>query len=473
MNANGLAWAALWSWPLVAFVFFAARRGASAARNTAWMLVLPAMFLPSNLWWDLPGLPDVDKYRVASISVAVCLGLFHRRPLGEALRGHLFARVVLAVLIWGTFQTVRTNPEPLTYGKIVLPGQTTYDGISMGFGFVIDYYLPFAIAQRVFRTERDLRDLFEVLGLAGLAYLPLCAVELRLSPQLHSWFYGYHPSEFGQSLRGGGFRPMVFMNHGLAVSMFLFASFTATLALVRLRARSSPSPAARAGLLALFIALSKSLGASLFAAASAVTQPFVSARTTARAVVVIAVVVVAYPTLRASGVVPTADLVEAAASLSPERAASLLFRFDQEEQLLARARERPLHGWGGWGRPQIWKPWGRISIPDGYWIIQLGSFGYVGFGAAFALLVVPLLRFALARKHLAASAQLLCGTLAWIAAIFVLDLLPNSQLGYFQFVWAGALFGLAATLRVPAAFSVAPTAAEAGPGLESAGGGVA
>jgi hypothetical protein len=426
------------------------------------MLVLPTMFLPSNMWWHLPGVLHLDKYRCALLSVFVCLELFHRRPVAETLRAHLFARLVLAVMIWGAFQTAAANTDPIRVGPLItLPGLTTYDALSTAIAFFQDYYLPFAVGQRVFRTEADLRDLLEVLAKAGFLYLPLCAIELRLSPQLHNWVYGYHPSAFLQSIRGDGFRPMVFMNHGLTLAMFLFAAFAAALELRRHRVAMQPSASARAGILAVFLLLSKSMGATLYAGVLAVVHFLLSPKNTARLAIVLGVIVVAYPTLRASNVVPTQDILEKVASVSPERAASLGFRFWQEESLLARARERPTYGWGGWGRSQIWKPWGRVSIPDGFWIIILGTAGYVGFACAFALLVVPIFRFALARRHLPESAQRIAATLALLSAVFTLDLVPNSQLGYFQGIFAGALFGLAATLRVRARTTRAPAAGPA------------
>jgi hypothetical protein len=57
--------------------------------------------------------------------------------------------------------------------------------------------------------------------LGGPDYMPLCLLEVRLSPQLHTWIFGYHQHSFGQSLRFGGFRPVVFMDHGLMVGLWM------------------------------------------------------------------------------------------------------------------------------------------------------------------------------------------------------------------------------------------------------------
>ena len=42
-----------------------------------------------------------------------------------------------------------------------------------------------------------------------------------MSPQLHRLLYGYHQHSFIQQVRDSGFRPMVFMQHGLMVATFM------------------------------------------------------------------------------------------------------------------------------------------------------------------------------------------------------------------------------------------------------------
>ncbi|MCK9912753.1 hypothetical protein MXD81_26600, partial [Microbacteriaceae bacterium K1510] len=61
-----------------------------------------------------------------------------------------------------------------------------------------------------------------------------------------------------------------------------------------------------------------------------------------------------YPSLRASDLFPTTQLYNMALSVSEDRAGSLKFRFDQEQQLLDHARERFLFGWGRFGRNRLY-----------------------------------------------------------------------------------------------------------------------
>lgn len=446
---NLFAWIALFGWPAVVLAVYALRRGrASPARTTAWMMVLPAMFLPANLVYDPPLVPALDKHRLSFLAIFVALQAFHRRDLLQAAPWHQFPRWVMALLLLGIAQTTRTNPDSLRYGPVLLPGLTTWDALSDSVALVLDVYLPFAVGQRVFRTERDLRDLLEVLTIGGLIYLPLALLEVRLSPQFHRLVYGYFPSDFLQAVRAGGFRPIVFMNHGLSVAMFAFGCLAAALGLVRARIPLPRwSPATRTWALAVLVLACKSMGAIVYAAAALLLRLMGSTRAVTRLVLLLAAVVVLYPTTRSSGTFPARALVDMSAKASPLRAASLAFRFQQEDELLQRAMKRPWYGWGGYDRAHVWTRWGQdLSVTDGYWIITLGNNGFVGFCGFFALLIVPLVRFARRRRGMPASAEILVGTLALMVAVFTVDLLPNARSDYLPVAYAGALFTLSETL---------------------------
>ena len=47
---------------------------------------------------------------------------------------------------------------------------------------------------------------------------------MRLSPQLNYWVYGFHQNQFWRNMRLDGFRPVVFMNNGLMVGMWMATS---------------------------------------------------------------------------------------------------------------------------------------------------------------------------------------------------------------------------------------------------------
>ena len=72
-----------------------------------------------------------------------------------------------------------------------------------------------------FGDFKGLRELATVLFIGGLIYIPLCLYEIRMSPQLHNTIYGFYQHDFVQTMRAGGWRPTVFLQHGLAVGLFM------------------------------------------------------------------------------------------------------------------------------------------------------------------------------------------------------------------------------------------------------------
>ena len=62
------------------------------------------------------------------------------------------------------------------------------------------------------------------LVLGGLIYVPFALLEVRISPQLHIWLYGFFPHDFKQMMRDGSFRPTVFMEHALTLAQFMAAA---------------------------------------------------------------------------------------------------------------------------------------------------------------------------------------------------------------------------------------------------------
>src|SRR5262249_17761958 len=96
-----------------------------------------------------------------------------------------------------------------------------YDGFSSVYYQTVTWGVPYLLG-RIYLT--DLLGMFELavaVFLGGLIYVPLCVIEIRFSPQLHTWVYGFHQHSFEQTLRFGGFRPVVFMEHGLMVGMWM------------------------------------------------------------------------------------------------------------------------------------------------------------------------------------------------------------------------------------------------------------
>ncbi len=96
------------------------------------------------------------------------------------------------------------------------------DGLAEMTNRMMEWGLIYFVGRCYMGDLPALRQLAVALLLAGLVYMPFCLLEIRLSPQFHNWVYGFYQHEFQQTIReGGAFRPMVFMQHGLAVAMFM------------------------------------------------------------------------------------------------------------------------------------------------------------------------------------------------------------------------------------------------------------
>jgi hypothetical protein len=412
------------------------------------MLLLPIMFLPSNMAWDPPLLPPFNKFRVSALSIYLALKIFHRGDTLKRAPGHTIPGVLFLMFLASMAGTINTNQDSFTFGPTELPALTWYDMLSAAIQESLDVFLPFYIGQRVYRDRDSLIEFFKVMTNCALIYGPLMLFEVRFSPQLHMWIYGYYPSEFQQAMRGTGFRPIVFMNHGLSVAAWMFACTLSALALRRVGVNfPNVKTNVRIGINWVLLILAKSFGPIIYGTIATVMR-FVSVKWIARFVIVASLLVAIYPVLRAQDVFPTADLVSMFRSISGDRADSLKFRFDNEDLLLRHAMERPWFGWGTFGRNQVYSEWGKVeTVTDGQWIIVLGCFGYVGHVLYFTILLLPLLRWLRSYKKMPTRDQLLCSMLALLLATFVLDLLPNAFSDYLTLVYAGMLWTLSEVLR--------------------------
>ncbi|MEQ8891231.1 MAG: hypothetical protein RID93_26505, partial [Sandaracinaceae bacterium] len=263
----------------------------------------------------------------------------------------------------------------------------------------------------------------------------------RLSPQLHNWLYGFHQMDFSMTMRFGGYRPMIFMLTGLATAMFILS--TALAAAARWRAGMSKPWATL--WLSLILLLCKSTGAIIY---GVFVIPLVAWVKKPRMwlPVGLALMVLFFPLLRGTDIFPTDTLVQWAHNISEERALSLWFRFDQEDQLLERARERMIFGWGTYSRNRVYHPetGEDLSITDGDWMIQFGTRGVVGFVGLYGLLVVAVIVAWRRLKRIPDRRErILLSALALISSLQTVDLLPNGLFHYLPFFFAGALAGLA------------------------------
>ena len=448
MTASPLAYLALILFvPLSSLAFVLLRPPAAVAT----VLISATLFLPEHVEFDAPLIPPMGKTTISSLCALLGVLFTSRARVFGAPPDRYIAALSGSLLVANVFTTL-TNRDPLAYGSTFIQGLTLHDALSDTVRIMLSAVIPFFLGFSLFRTRQDLIELLRVLVVAALVYVPFILVELRMSPQFHRWVYGFHQHEFVQTIRESGYRPMVFMQHGLALANFMFAGLVAATALAKLRVPILGLPAWIAALtLGVILMLCKSMAALLYGFVAVPIVLFWRPRSQIRLAVFLALVVLAYPALRSTNAFPTATLVDLSARVAQDRAESLGQRFGHEDRLVKKANERPLFGWGGFGRNRIYDAEGvDQSVTDGAWIGTYGSGGAAGFICIFGLLTIPVFRARSSlRRLVAAPERVLLATMALLVAFADIDLLPNGLFSALPLFFAGALGGAAREACVP------------------------
>jgi hypothetical protein len=411
------------------------------------------MFLPVGAFLKFPSVPPLDKNTLPCLCLVFPLLLRRGRRIFRLKPGRGVEALIFVAMI-GSVITFTQNRDVLTYGtwgvKTVLPGLNLNDGLAMSGLDLVMIGLPFFVGRVIMRGPREGRRLLSSFALAGLVYALFILIEVRLSPQMHTWIYGYAPrQDFDQSIRWGGYRPVVFMEHGLATALFVCNTALAAFTFVKARQRVRGLPAMPIAIfLFLLLIICKSTGAIIYGFAMVPLLLWTAPRTQLKVCTILTVIIIAYPSLRASNMFPVKTALSLAGSISQERADSLEFRFNNEDALSAKARERMWFGWGSYNRNAIYDEEGKSSsVTDGQWIIIFGTRGVVGSIAHFGLLVLPIFIAGRRLRRIPDRRdQVFVGGLTMMLTISVLDLIPNGLFSNYPYFLAGALLGLVRAL---------------------------
>lgn len=438
-----------------------------------------------------------QKLVVLSLSVvAASLCLDFRR--WRAFRPAWYDLPMLAWCVCPFLSSVTNEPPPNGLSP-------WYDGFAQARFETIRWGLPYLVGRLYFTDLGKVRELVLGVFVGGLVYIPFCLFEVRFSPQLHRMVYGFEQHDFVQTMRvGGGYRPMVFMEHGLEVGLWLAAAALAgfwlwyTEALRRLTTGLGLPPVPTLWLVAalsITLVLAKSAGALVLGLVGLAV--LYSVRWVPWPVALIGLIAVG--PLYFTGRIMTSgqpvgwvkadfdndkevedltaavlqkpmfgwapwrgqDCVNALTSLfNEERASSFQFRMINEDMLMERAAERPLFGWAGHQRASILDRRGKdMTTVDGLWIIALGNRGLVGLVALYLAMYTPVLVF-VARYPVQRWTQpdvAPAAAAAMIVVVWMTDNLTNAMFNPVYVLLAGGL----ASLPRRAAVAPSPPAAEA------------
>ena len=414
-----------------------------------WSLFGGYMLLPSEMNVDWPLLPPLDKVSITALATLLCCwmkGTQIQRPPRSVLI-YLLAFGLIVAPILSSFD----NSYELQEGAASIHGFYPLDGLKIAGRYVM-LLIPLHIGRRFLSTDRARELLLKAVPTATLIYSLPMLFEVRMSPQLHQWVYGYFPgNNFVQQIRGNGFRPVVFFPHGLTLATFVAVAVIAAAVMMRAKGRivklvpNSAVVAYLSGLLVLCKSLGPGVYAAVFGPIALVTRP----RFWVKIGCVASLVVCAYPMLRHNDLAPTEIISNVTSKISPDREVSYQVRLLNEGQLLAKAEQKPLFGWGAWGRNRIHDKWtGQdISVTDGGWIIYFGVYGWFGYLCFFGLLAVSLFQAHAAMGKEVTRENIIRGGVALLLTVYVVDSIPNSPQEWLVFLLAGSLASVSAVRK--------------------------
>ncbi|WP_420862183.1 hypothetical protein [Algirhabdus cladophorae] len=419
----------------------------SLAAPKAFIVIVLAGFLllPEGNTVDLPLLPGLDKISIPVLCALVFVVIFglakSTTQTAPLMPRHLMLRFSIVALVFGAFMMVMTNGDGIVIANArFLRRLQPYDAFSEILTTLI-LLLPLLLARKYLGHPSMQILLLKTVVIAATCYTFLALYEIRMSPQLNITFYGFFPHAWVQHFRGGSWRPLVFLSHGLVLALFFAMAATAALGLAKILKKQRAAYMLATGWIFGTLLLSSSLGALIIAVLLLPMVMFLGVRTQLIAASVIAGLVIFYPALRSSQIMPIETISQAAASIDEARARSLMVRLRNEEAMLTKASQRPVFGWGGWGRSRVYdQNTGRdYTLADGYWIITLGVGGWWRYIFEFGLFAFPIFLLTLRAKRFEIGPE--TSVIALMLAGNMIDLIPNSGVTPLTWMLAGALWG--------------------------------
>lgn len=429
----------MYGWiPFVIYLFlrFPSHRAVIISFIVAWL------FLPEAKY-EFSGIPDYSKMSATGYGILLATTIFDF----ERFRSFCPSWIDIPMLIW----CLCPIASSLTNGLGL------YDGFSSALSQTVTWGVPYFLGRIYLNNLIGLRQFAIGIFLGGLVYVPLCLYEIRMSPQLHRIVYGFFPHSFAQTIRYGGYRPQVFMEHGLMVGVWMM---TATLIGIWLWQAGIIKQIFGVPIKTLLIILgitfilSKSTGAYLLLALGLTILFTAKYLRTAFPLMLLIVTIVVYLQMGITGNFTQERQAQVVSfvseTINPDRAESLEFRFDNEHLLGEKARQRIVFGWGGWGRNRVYEENWRgelvdISVTDSLWIIAFGTNGIVGVASLFGTFLIPVFSFFWFRYPASTwfnPKVAPAAVLSVVLALYMLDCLLNAMINPIFALTCGGISGL-------------------------------
>ncbi len=402
-------------WPLVCCIFYLKFNNVKA---TFLSVVGGLLFLPVGIGLDLPLIPMIDKYTASYIGVVLGMLLIKKERF-QFLGINSKIRILIAFLIFIPILNFVFNTNPIFDGEIWKKGMTFYDAVTGSIKVYIDVF-PLIIGMNIFKNEESFIAFFKMLITSLVIYMPLVLFEVRMSPQLHNFVYGYFPHAFEQQVRGDGFRAVVFIGHGLLTANLYLVGVISLMILMKLKQYIIDIKVSYS-ILAVFIftlILLKSMSA-LFLFFLSLFILYLPNNLRKLSLRLIVLFVLIYPLLYYFQWVTASGLGDSLAGVIPdERLQSFLYRIRNDERVINFLEGKFLIGNGMFGRGRLFD-----SILDGTWIIVVSTFGYL----SWIILVTVGSSYLFSGKLVSSNYYKFVGIFAVLPIVIMIDQLVNSS----------------------------------------------
>jgi hypothetical protein len=355
-----------------------------------WAILPSAAFAPTSAtfpYWILGTcLPSVHFFTKASVTAITCLAgilLTDRRILQQ-----------FKISFWD-LPMMGWCCVPLL--SALANEQSLVSTLRSGLYQILAWGVPYIFGRLYFTDCDSLRLAAKAFVIAGLAYVPICLLEVITGPQFYAHLYGYEPYRWVGAQRYLGFRPIGFLEDGnqLGIWMAISALIAICLWKWKLVDRVLRFPIAwAAGILFACTLLCQSGGSIVLLLC---LLPFVlltKSHIPRMLTVILVLGIFAALAMRLANIVSLQTLVKQNAAahsalglLRRIHRDSFAWRLSQDEKHVNLAVQTPLLGSGKW---DWWKA--SSSRPWGLWLLVFGMYGIVGLISLESLQLLPVIR---------------------------------------------------------------------------------
>jgi hypothetical protein len=211
---------ALLAWvPIGAYLFhrYSLRLAILVNFIAGWAVLPGANYTPTQIefpYWILPvclpGAYFITKATVLGIAALAGVLIFHRAEV-RRIRFKICDLPIALLCILPLLSSLANH-------------LTLWYGFRGAFYVFLAWAVPFLLGRHCFSDRQSLLLAARVIVVAGILYSPICLFESFTGPQFCSHLYGYQPYRWIGASRYLGFRPVVFLEDGNQLGIWMASS---------------------------------------------------------------------------------------------------------------------------------------------------------------------------------------------------------------------------------------------------------